>query len=221
MVKEEYTPEKLAEKYDIDLKKLEEEQKKLAKQLQIKNKRDFSESRIAGVFSVFFENKIISAVVLCDESLEILEQAYFQDKIKFPYISGFRAYRELPSLVSCIDKLEEKPDIIIVNGHGIAHKKLGLASHLSITTGIPTIGVANKLLHGKINRGKIEINGKVVGEEFLSRDNARPLYVSPGNLIDLKTALEIVSKTTKFPHKLPEPLHFAMRYAKKVRKELS
>ena len=220
MEKEEYSPEALAKKYNIDLDKLKKEQEKLAKQLEIKDSRDFSEARIAGVFSVFSGNKIISAVVLLDENLEVLEQAYYQDKVKFPYIPGFRAYRELPSMIACIDKLEEKPDIVLVNGHGIAHERLGLASHLSLACGIPTIGIANKLLCGEVKDGKILLNGKVVGEEIFTKEKAKPLYVSPGNLISLKTAVEIIKRTVRFPHKLPEPLHLAMRYAKRIRKEI-
>ena len=152
--------------------------------------------------------------------MEVLEQTYFQDKVSFPYISGFRAYRELPSLVSAIGKLDEKPGLILVNAHGIAHERLGMASHLSLSTGIPTIGIANKLLAGKIKKGDIILNKKKVGKEFISRENARPLYISPGNMVSLKTSSEIVEKLTIYPHKLPEPLHIVMRYAKKIRKEL-
>jgi len=220
MTKEEYSPEKLAEKYNIDLEKLKKEQEKLAKQIILKDERDFLNTRIAGVYSVFDKNKIISAVVLLDEEMEVLEQTYFQDKVSFPYISGFRAYRELPSLVSAIGKLDEKPGLILVNAHGIAHERLGMASHLSLSTGIPTIGIANKLLAGKIKKGDIILNKKKVGKEFISRENARPLYISPGNMVSLKTSSEIVEKLTIYPHKLPEPLHIVMRYAKKIRKEL-
>lgn len=219
--KEDYSAEALAKRYNVNLDKLKKEQEKLAKQLEIKDTKDFSDAKIAGVFSVFSGNQVISAVVLCDENLEILEQAYYQEKASFPYISGFRAYRELPSLLAAIEKLDEKPDLILVNGHGIAHERLGLASHLSLSCGIPTIGIANKLLHGKVEAGKIKIGEKIVGGEVVSREKARPLYVSPGNMIDLKTAVELVQRIIKFPHKLPEPLHLAMRYAKKVRKELA
>lgn len=219
--KEEYKPEALAQRYGYNLEELKAEQGKLAKQLQIKDDKDFSEARIAGVYSVFSGNKIVSVAVLVDEDFEIIEQTYFQDKIRFPYIHGFRAYRELPGLTECIDKLEEKPDLIIVNAHGIAHERLGLASHLSIVTGIPTIGVADELVSGELKDGKVYLNGKIVGEEVVSRPGSRPLYVSPGNLISLNTAIQIVKKTIKFPHKFPEPLHLAMRYAKQIRGELS
>ena len=58
--------------------------------------------------------------------------------MRFPYISGFRAYRELPSMVEAFNKLEEKPDVIFVPGHGIAHPRLGVASHFSLSVGVPT-----------------------------------------------------------------------------------
>jgi len=91
-----FSPEAIAKKYNINLKELELEQKKLAKNLKFKDEIDFSlADRIAGIESSFFKNKIISGIVLISSSLEVLEQQYFSDFLKFPYIPGFRAYREL------------------------------------------------------------------------------------------------------------------------------
>jgi len=214
-------PEEIAKKYNINLEKFEKEQEKLAKQLEIKDSIDFSLSeRIAAVDNSFFQNKIISACVVFSPELEILEQEYFSDKMRFPYISGFRAYRELPSMLQAFNKLEEKPDITFVPGQGIAHPRLGVASHFSISTGVPSIGIANSLLVGEIKGKDILLEGKKVGKVLQSKPGSKPMFVSPGNFISIETAYELAKKFIKLPHKLPEPLHLAHKYAKEIRKEI-
>lgn len=214
-------PEEIAKKYGINLKKLEQEQTKLAKQIEIKDLVDFSlVDKIGAIDNAFFQNKIISACVMVNPEMEILEQEYFSDRMKFPYISGFRAYRELPSMTQAFNKLEEKPDIIFILGHGIAHPRLGIASHFSISTQVPTIGIANSLLVGEVKGKDILIGKKKVGKVLQSKPGSKPMYISPGNLINIKTAYNLSKKFIKPPHKLPEPLHLAHKYSKEVRKEI-
>jgi len=213
-------PEEIAKKYGIDLKKLEQEQIRLAKQLQTKDSIDFSSvERIGAIDNAFFENKIISACIVLTQDMEILDQEYFSDKMKFPYISGFRAYRELPSMIEAFNKLAEKPDVIFIQGHGIAHPRLGIASHFSISTNIPSIGVANSLISGEVKGEDILLDGKKVGRVLLSKPGSKPMYISPGNLISVDTAYELAKKFIRLPHKLPEPLHLAHKYSREVRKE--
>jgi deoxyribonuclease V len=214
-------PEEIAKKYGIDLEKLEKEQKKLAKTLKISDSIDFSlTDKIGAIDNAFFENKIISAVIVVNPEMEIIEQEYFSDKLKFPYISGFRAYRELPSMIEAFNKLEERPDVIFVAGHGIAHPRLGLASHFSLSSGIPAIGVANSLIGGEVKGEDIILDEKKVGKTLISKPGSRPMYISPGNSISIKTAYEISKKLIQLPHKLPEPLHTAHKYSKEIRKEV-
>ena len=211
----------IIEKYNINLEKLKQEQLKLAKNLEIRDSIDFElAERIAGIENVFFKNNIISAVtVMIDE--EIVEEEYFTDKVRFPYLPGFRAYRELPSMIGAVDKLEEKPDLIFVSGHGIMHPRgLGIASHLALSAGIPAIGIADSLLVGEVRGEDILLEGKIVGKFVYTKPGSRHLYISPGNFISVKTAAELVKKFTREPHKLPEPLRLARRYAKNIRKEL-
>ena len=226
---EKNSAEELAKKYGIDLEALKKEQVKLSKALLVKDSIDFSNVRlIAGIDSVFFGNKIISAISVITsegydergEDFEVLENDYYSDKVKFPYIPGFRAYRELPSIMNVLSKMDEKPDLIFVKGHGISHERLGLASHLSILTGIPTIGVSESILDGEVKGDDVILNGKIVGKVFVSKRGSKPLYISPGNLISVKTALDMTKKFMKEPHKLPEPLHLAHRFSKKVMNEL-
>jgi len=212
--------EEIAKKYGINLKRLEEEQLKLAKQIRIEDSIDFnSVERIGAIDNAFFENKIISACIVLTPDMEILEQEYFSDKLKFPYIAGFRAYRELPSMIEAFNKISEKPDVIFIPGHGIAHPRLGIASHFSISTGIPSIGVANSLIAGEVKGEDVIVNGKKVCKVLMTKPGSKPMYVSPGNLISINTAYELAKKFIKLPHKLPEPLHLVHKYSREVRKE--
>lgn len=212
----------LAQKYNVNLKELEEEQKKLAKSLSLKDAIDFSlADKIAGIETTFFQNKIISVIVILNQEMEIIEQQYSSDIIRFPYIPGFRAYRELPSMISAFNKLEERPDIVFISGQGIAHPRLGLASHFSLSTGIPSIGIADSLMNNiKADEEDILLEGKKVGKVLKSKEYGNPLYISPGDLVSIKTSLELTKKFIIPPHKYPEPLHIARKYAKDTREEL-
>jgi deoxyribonuclease V len=143
----------------MDKAKLKEEQLELAKKLEIKD--SFKKIKtIAGVDQTFFNNKIVSAIVVCDyKTLEIIEKKYAIIEAKIPYMAGYLAFREGPAIIEAYSKLEKKPDILIVEGHGISHiRKLGLASYIGVTLNIPVIGIAKNLLHGEIKESKIIIN---------------------------------------------------------------
>jgi deoxyribonuclease V len=211
----------LIEKYNLDLGKLRREQLKLAKNLKIEDSMDFSlADRIAGIDNVFYKNIIISAIVIMQDG-EIIEQEYIRDKIRFPYIPSYRAYRELPTMVAAFNLLDEKPDVIFVRGHGILHpREIGLASHFSLAVNVPTVGVADSLIIGKEDEGDVRIDGKLFGQIVKTKEGAKPLYVSPGNMISVESAAELVKRNTIEPHKVPEPLRVAKKYAKEIRKEL-
>ena len=125
----------LIKKYGIDMEALKREQIKLAKGLSIKDSTDFSlATRFAAVDNAVINNRIIAAIIVCDKECNIIEQQYFFDKLKFPYLHGFRSYREMPAMIEAFNKLNEKPDVIFIHGHGICHPRLGLASHFSLST---------------------------------------------------------------------------------------
>jgi len=222
--KEKSFKERLAEiekKYDVDFLKLEREQLKLSKNLKIEDNINFElADRIAGIDNVFFKNNIISAVVVMKNG-EIFEQEYLSDKIRFPYVSGFRAYRELQAMVQAFNKLDEKPDVVFVRGNGILHPRgLGLASHFSLATGVPTIGITDSLLGGEVQGDAVFLNLKLVGKVIHTKEGAKPFYVSPGNLISVTSAARLVRKFTVESHKYPEPLRLAKKYAKEVMREI-
>jgi deoxyribonuclease V len=124
-------------------------------------------------------------------------------------------------MIEAFSKLQEKPDVVFVHGQGITHPRLGLASHFSLVTGIPTIGVTNSLFDElKVEKDYLLKDGKKVGRALLSKEGSTPIFISPGNQIDLESSYEFSKKLLKSPHKLPEPMYLAHKYAKNVREEL-
>ncbi len=203
-----------------EILKFKGEQVRLAK--KVIKKDDFEKIElIAGIDQAFVKDKVISAVVVCDaKTFEPVEKKFAVVKASMPYIPEFLSYRESPAAVEAFNKLEKKPDILIVDAHGIAHPRaLGMASHLGLLLDIPAIGLAKKLLIGKPKNEKIIYNEKIIGQEVITKEYSKPIYVSIGHKVSLKTAVNLIKKCIKFPHKLPEPLYLAHRYSNKIREK--
>jgi deoxyribonuclease V len=139
-----------------------------------------------------------------------------------PYVPGFLSYRELPVLIKAYKKMQLEPDVILVDGQGIAHpRRLGLASHLGVVLGRPTIGCAKSHLFGQyavpgVKRGMYTImkNGdEAIGIVLRTRDNVKPLFVSPGHLVSADDCLSVVLKVTK-RYRIPEPIRYAHKMAR-------
>ncbi|MBS3093257.1 endonuclease V [Candidatus Pacearchaeota archaeon] len=217
--------QEIGKRYHINFYKLEKEQEKLAKGIVVKDSFDISLAERFGAFdTIFINNKILCCFIVCDSQYEIIDRAYVFEKAKFPYVSGFRNYRELPSMIAAFEKINEKPDVVFISGQGIIHPRLGLASHFGLVTGIPTIGVSSGVIECDVENDKdnsdILKKGKRVGKVLLVKIGSSPLYVSPGHNISVKTAYELSKKLVVIPHKRPEPLHLASKYTSKVRKEI-
>jgi deoxyribonuclease V len=216
--------DELSKRYGIDFDKLEKEQIKLAKDLVIKDKIDFSlVDRFGAVENIFIKNKILSCFIVVDKDFEIIDQAYAFERIPFPYFPGFRGYRELPAMVKALERLNEKPDIVMISAQGIIHPRLGLASHFGLVTNIPSVGVSSSLIECEAsNQDASEImkDNEVVGKVLVSKKESNPLYISPGNNITINSAYNISKELIRFPHKRPEPIHIAAKYARNVKKEL-
>jgi len=212
----------LIKKYGIDIESLKKEQIKLNKEIVLKDSQDFSlATRFAAIENILVKNNIVSGVIVCDKDFNILEQQYFLDKIKFPYLHEFRSYRELPAMLEAFNKLNEKPDIVFVHGHGLTHPRLGLASHFSLIAGVPTISIADTLFEGdNVEADNVVRQGKTIGRVLQTKDKANPLYISVGNGISIDTCYKLAKQFINPPHKLPEPLHLAHKYVKSVKDEL-
>jgi deoxyribonuclease V len=165
---------------------------------------------VAGVdISFSRDNFAIAAAVVIDFiTLEVLEEKTLEVELLFPYISGFLGFREADAIISVLKILENNFEVLMVNGHGIMHPRgFGLASHVGLLINMPTIGVAKRLIGGNYKfyddnlLRVIKFNGKSVG----ACNNQK--CVSIGHKISLKSALNIVEKTSIF--KMPEPLRKA------------
>lgn len=166
-------------------------------------------------------------VVMKYPSMEILEFSYYSKMDSFPYIPGFLSFREGPIIIEAWKRLKNKPDILLVDGQGYAHpRNLGIASHLGVALDIPTIGCAKNLLVGdfeqpaplKGSRSPIFYRGKAIGIALRTKDNVKPVFVSPGHRVSFETSVKIVmSSVTKY--RIPEPLRYAHQYSKSILKE--
>jgi len=200
----------------ISFGQLKEQQAQIAQQIVVEDEVKFDEIKyVAGFDLSYFGNKCVcSAVVLDFKTLQVVEKKFFVMKTEMNYVPGFLAFREGPPICQTYFDLECEPDVIIVDGHGIAHPmNCGLATFVGVELGKPTIGVAKNLLVGEEKDGEIFYEGQLVGKTVKTKEHANPLFVSPGNLISIETAAEIIKKCVIAPHKLPEPLHAAHRLA--------
>lgn len=169
------------------------------------------------VFSVF--------VVFNWPEMEVIEIKHHQSKIELPYIPGFLAFREVPNLLKAYELLVNEPELIFVDGHGIAHpRKLGIATHLGVLIDKPTIGIAKSILVGNF-AGLSEERGSVadlvykdshIGFAVRGRDKVKPVFVSPGHLVDFADALKF-SLMTLGKYRLPEPTRIADLYSKQLK----
>lgn len=142
-----------------------------------------------------------------------VDHAVAEGPIDFPYIPGLLSFREIPLLLSAWERLKEKPDVIVVDGAGIAHpRRLGIASHLGLILNVPTIGCAKSVLTGTYEALGEEPGSfsylydrtEVIGAAIRTKRNVKPVIVSPGHLITLEASIEIVLRTVR-KHRLPEP----------------
>ncbi|MDO8741188.1 MAG: endonuclease V [Candidatus Woesearchaeota archaeon] len=204
----------------IDINKLKEDQIRLSKKIVLKDEFEKIE-KIAGCDIAQKGNELVAAIVVCDyKTLNVLEKQYTITSAKIPYIPEFLGFRECPALIECYSKLTAEPDILIFDGNGILHpRRFGAASQLGLSIDKPAIGVAKSLLCGEVKGNEVFLNDEKVGFELKTKEFSKPLYVSPGHRITLKTSVEIVKNLIRPPHKLPEPLHLAHRYAEEMKEK--
>lgn len=164
-----------------------------------------------------------AAVVLLEaDSLEMVASTVAFLPTPFPYVPGLLSFREAPVILEALSRLPERPDLLMVDGHGIAHpRRLGIASHVGVLTDLPSIGVAKKKLTGYYTepgplKGEISPlthKNELIGTVLRSKDHVKPLFISPGHRIGHDKALEIVKSGLR-RHRLPEPTRLADRLSK-------
>jgi len=207
----------------FDLNKMAQEQIKLSRKLTSRDSFDSIEDTktIAGVDQAYIGHKIISTIVICEfPTMKILEVKHAIVDSPMPFVPGYVSFRESPAVVEAYHLLERDFDLLLVDGNGILHpRKMGLAAHLGLILDKPTIGIAKNLMCGEVKDDKVYVDSELRGMVVKTKVHSNPLYVSPGNLISIKSATEIVAKCIKAPHKLPEPLHLAHQYSSKTRQQ--
>lgn len=196
-------------------------QRQLAQRLILSDRLPEPLTTVAGVdVSCRLHSRLFHAavVLLSYPELKLLETATASLEIDFPYIPGLLSFRELPVVLQALEKLFRTPDLLLVDGQGIAHPRgLGLASHLGLWLDLPTIGCAKSRLygdHGEVGENKgdrtalLDNAGEQIGILLRSRGRVKPLYVSPGHKVSVARAAELVLSCCD-KYRLPEPIRAA------------
>jgi deoxyribonuclease V len=185
--------------------------------------------RIAGAdvsFNKFSETIYTGIVVLSFPELEIIESVGIRSVAKFPYVPGLLSFRETPSLLEAWERLEAKPDVLMLDGQGMAHpRRFGFACHVGVLLDLPTIGCAKSILvgeHGELDpaagsQTPLIDRGEQVGVALRTKKNVTPVYVSTGHLIDLASAVDLVLKSAP-KYRQPEPTRQAHLLVNRIRR---
>jgi len=181
-------------------------------------------SRVAGV-DVGFEQQggitRAAVAVLSHPELDLVEYRLAWLPTAFPYVPGLLSFRELPAILAALDGLNQLPDMLLVDGQGLAHpRRFGIACHLGVLTGLPVIGVAKTRLTGSHATLPLERGARVplldeaveIGTVLRNRAGVRPIYISVGHRISLASAVDWVLRCTT-RYRLPETTRWAHRLA--------
>ncbi|HEX6979626.1 MAG TPA: deoxyribonuclease V [Alphaproteobacteria bacterium] len=163
-----------------------------------------------------------AAALLRYPDLALVEATFAVQRVTFPYIPGLLSFREAPVMLAALAKLRTRPDLLFVDGQGIAHpRRLGIAAHIGLLADIPAIGAAKSRLVGRYvepepMRGAwspLMIGDQIVGAVLRTRVSTRPIYVSVGHRISLETAIVYVLACAP-RYRIPEPTRVADRLSR-------
>ena len=162
-----------------------------------------------------------AVVVLRWPDLDLVEERVVEQPVTFPYIPGLLSFREAPVGLAAMASLEQRPDLLLVDGHGLAHpRRFGIACHIGLLLDLPTIGCAKSILAGRAeepgpNPGDwtpLVHRGETIGAALRTRPKVKPIYVSTGHRVSLASAIAFVSECGR-GYRLPEPTRLADRIA--------
>lgn len=170
--------------------------------------------------------RLFAAVAVFDaESLALVQLSTWEGPATTPYVPGFLSFREGPAVITAISRIQPPPDLLLCDGHGRAHpRRFGLACHIGVALGVPTIGVGKSLLVGTHRnpgprRGaaaRLIDRGEVIGLALRTRDRVKPVFVSVGHRVSLETARRLVLRwSPRF--RSPEPIRRAHHEVTRLR----
>src|SRR5262245_27097760 len=176
-------------------------------------------------FYYFSEVIYTHIIVLRLDDLQIIDSVGLRSTAKFPYVPGLLSFREAPSLLEAWKQLQTKPDVLMLDGQGIAHpRRLGIACHVGLWLNLPTVGCAKSILVGRHAELPPQAGsyvplidrGEQVGVALRTKNKVAPIYVSPGYLIDLPSAIPLVLRATG-KYRQPEPTRQAHLLVNRLR----
>ncbi len=203
-------------------------QKELTRELLFEDDTD-DPALIAGVDVAFSRARdlLYAAIVVLDaETMQPVEVASAAQQPVFPYVPGLLTFREGPVVLQAYEKLKLEPDLVMFDGQGIAHPRgLGLAAHMGVLLDKPSIGCAKSRLVGEFKEPKqkrgamrtLSLHRKKVGVVLRTKDNTKPLFVSPGHRITVETAAKRVLEAGR-GYRLPEPTRLAHHEAARAKR---
>ncbi len=171
-------------------------------------------------------SEVIAGVVVWDLADQtVVEQRTARVASRFPYVPGLLSFRELPGLLAAFRRLRVVPDVVLCDGQGLAHpRRIGLACHLGLWLNRPTVGCAKSRLCGthdepgqrRGNLSPLRLDGQQVGVVLRTRDDVKPLFVSPGHLCDHESAVRL-TLAAAIRCRLPEPTRLAHQLVSTLR----
>jgi deoxyribonuclease V len=213
----------LQHRWDVTPAKAREIQEEVRSRVSRRNGPELKRIRyVAGVDCALRDNHAVAAVpVLQFDTLELADLVVVEKPLTFPYVPGLLTFRECPAILAAFDQLKIKPDLVLVDGQGIAHpRRIGIAAHLGVLLDKPTIGCAKSRLIGTHDEPyqtagcytDLWDKDDLIGAVLRTRDNVNPLYISIGHKIDLPTAIDLVLECCR-GFRLPEPTRMAHQAA--------
>ncbi len=184
---------------------------------------------VAGVdVSYVGDHAYAAAVAMRMKTLAIISSATVEMDVDFPYVPGYLAYREYPPMIKALRALRARPQLVLVDGHGVLHPaRFGVACHIGLRMSVPTIGVGKSHLVGEFDSMELEdgraapvsLGGRVLGYALRTSRSVKPIFVSPGNMIGPRTAARIAKGLCL--SRIPEPIRLADSIAREKKKEKS
>ena len=203
-------------------------QNELREKLDI-TERDLKISTIGGadISLNLYSSTIYAGIILLSfPNLTPIAYSLVKAETHFPYVPGYLAFREVPALTEAWQQMPMKPDVLIVDGHGIAHpRRMGIAAHFGVHTEQPSMGCAKKILFGKYEEpppeqgsfSPILYKDEQLGYAFRSKGKTAPVFISPGHRIGMNNSLEIIRQCTG-KYRIPVPTRLAHELVNKFRR---